>query len=141
MSEETKSKMLVVDDEKSNVDLLKRTFRREYEVFTALNGFDALKILSQESDIAVIISDQRMPGLTGTEFLAMSLKTHPYSSRILLTAYTDIEAMIDGINKCDLFQYLNKPWNPDELKTIVVQGVEKFKLYKDKNVFYFTSFS
>lgn len=121
--------LLVVDDEIDNVSLLKRTFRREYNVLTATSGFEALDVLtSVESDIALIISDQRMPGMTGTEFMSKTVDTHPNTLRILLTGYSDIDAMIDGINKCELFQYVTKPWNPSELKIIVDRAIETYQL-------------
>ena len=125
----SKYNILVVDDELDNVNLLKRTFRRDYNVLGATSGQEAMDILdSTDDDIALIISDQRMPGISGTDFMAQTMETHPHTVRILLTGYADIEAMIDGINKCELFQYVTKPWDPKELKIIVRKAVETYSL-------------
>ncbi len=121
--------VLVVDDEIDNVSLLKRTLRREYDVLTATSGFEALDILaSVDADVALIISDQRMPGMTGTEFITRTVDSFPNTLRILLTGYSDIDAMIDGINKCELFQYVTKPWDPTELKIVVGQAIDTYQL-------------
>lgn len=133
-NEGTKYTILVVDDEIDNVNLLKRTLRREYDVITATSGFEALEILSSvDKEVALIISDQRMPGMTGVEFMAKTMEIHPWTVRILLTGYSDIDAMIDGINKCELFQYVTKPWDPSELKMIVDKAVESYVLTVTKN--------
>jgi putative two-component system response regulator len=127
--EGSKYTILVVDDEIDNVNLLKRTLRKEYKIVGATSGFEALDILSSlEDEIALIISDQRMPGMSGTEFMSRTLDTHPYTIRILLTGYSDIDAMIDGINKCELFQYMTKPWDPTEMKIAVIKAIESYKL-------------
>lgn len=126
--------ILVVDDELSNIDLLKRTLRREYDIISATSGFEALDLLSSyDSDVALIISDQRMPGMSGTEFMSRTLNTHPYALRILLTGYSDIEAMIDGINECELFQYIQKPWDSSELKFLVSKAIDNYRLTLTKN--------
>lgn len=128
-TEGSKYTVLVVDDEVDNVDLLRRTLRKEYEVLCATSAFEALDLLaSTKKEIALIISDQRMPGMTGTEFMARTRETHPWANRILLTGYSDINAMIDGINKCELYQYITKPWEPTELKTVVSTAIENYAL-------------
>lgn len=86
--------ILCVDDESDNVDALERLFRKRYEVLKATSGAEALQLLKTQSP-SLIISDQRMPGMTGVEFLARSMKTHPETMRILLTGYTDIESVIE----------------------------------------------
>lgn len=127
--EGNKFNILVVDDEKDNVLLLKRTLRRDYNVLCAESAFEALDVLaSTDQEIALIISDQRMPGMSGTEFISRTLETHPNTLRILLTGYSDIDAMIDGINKCELFQYVTKPWEPSDLQIIVNRAVENYQL-------------
>ncbi|MGL6284693.1 MAG: response regulator, partial [Microcoleaceae cyanobacterium] len=88
---DTKLKLMVVDDEPDNLDLLYRTFRREYKVFKAESAFAALEILDTEGEMALIISDQRMPEMNGTEFLGRTLEQYPDTVRILLTGYTDVE--------------------------------------------------
>ncbi|MGD9579945.1 MAG: HD domain-containing phosphohydrolase [Vampirovibrionia bacterium] len=129
LTEGKKPTILVVDDEIDNVSLLKRTLRKEYNVLTATSGFEGLDILSSyEDEVALIISDQRMPGMTGTEFIEKSGEIQPAALSILLTGYSDIDAMIDGINKCELFQYVTKPWDPSELKVIVNQAIDNYQL-------------
>lgn len=126
--------IVVVDDEIDNIDLLKRTLRKDFDVIGATNGIDALEILkTTDKEIAIIISDQRMPKMNGTEFLTKTIDTHPYAIKILLTAYSDLDAMIEGINKCELFHYLSKPWDPTELKMIINRALDAYKLALLKN--------
>ncbi|HNF85166.1 MAG TPA: response regulator, partial [bacterium] len=89
--------ILVVDDEVDNLDLLKRTFRREYNVYSANSAAEALKLLD-EREFAVIVSDQRMPEMTGVEMFQKAREKYPQTIRILLTGYTDIKALVDAIN-------------------------------------------
>jgi len=110
-----KQKALVVDDEPDNLDLLKRTLRKEYEVFTATSGEEALKLM-EGHDFSLILTDQRMPKMLGTDFLKESVKRDPTAIRILITGYSDIESVIDAINKGAVHRYVKKPWNQDELK-------------------------
>ena len=123
-SEHGKPKILVVDDEPDNLDLLYRTFYREFKVLRAESGPRALEILSSESDIAVIISDQRMPSMSGTEFLSLTATRYPDIIRIILTGYTDVEDLVEAINSGKVFKYVTKPWDDDELKTVVRQAVD-----------------
>lgn len=125
-----KPKILVVDDEPDNLDLLYRTFRRDYRVLRADSGQTALDILSQEEDIAVIISDQRMPKMTGTELLSLTALYYPTMVRIILTGYTDVEDLVEAINSGKVFKYVTKPWDADELKGIVQQALDTHNLLK-----------
>lgn len=117
-------KLLVVDDEPDNLDLLYRTFHRDYRVLRAENGPDALEILANEQDVAVIISDQRMPLMSGTEFLSLTANKYPDIIRIILTGYTDVEDLVDAINASKVFEFVTKPWNADELKAVVKRAME-----------------
>ncbi|MDX2097325.1 MAG: SpoIIE family protein phosphatase [Leptolyngbyaceae cyanobacterium bins.59] len=128
----SKLKLMVVDDEPDNLDLLYRTFRREFEVFKAVSGFDGLKTLEQEGEMAIIISDQRMPGMNGTEFLSKTVDRFPDTIRIVLTGYTDVEDLVGAINTGKVFKYITKPWMPDELKAVVSQAAETYKIVKDR---------
>lgn len=122
-----KHTILCVDDESDNVDALERLFRSKYTVLKATSGASALKLLDQNR-ATVIISDQRMPQMTGVEFLAKSLKSHPNSIRILLTGYADIEVVIDAINSGRIYRYVNKPWDPVDLVNAVDKAVERYEL-------------
>jgi signal transduction histidine kinase/response regulator RpfG family c-di-GMP phosphodiesterase len=120
----SKHKILVVDDEPDNLDLLYRTFYRDFKVIKAQSGHDALQMLSEEGDIAVIISDQRMPGMSGTELLSLTADRYPNSIRIMLTGYTDVEDLVEAINEGKVFKYVTKPWEEDDLRNVVNQAVD-----------------
>lgn len=127
--------ILCVDDESDNVDALERLFRKRYDVLKATSGEEAMALLKQSSP-AVIISDQRMPNMTGVEFLAKSTRLHPNAIRILLTGYTDIESVIDAINSGQIYRYVTKPWDPVDLANTVEKGVERYEMseeLKEKN--------
>ncbi|MEB3268879.1 MAG: response regulator [Leptolyngbya sp.] len=125
-----KPKLLVVDDEPDNLDLLYRTFYRQFKVLRAENGFDALALLEAQPDIAVIISDQRMPGMSGTEFLSRTATQYPNIIRIILTGYTDVEDLVDAINEGRVFKYVTKPWEDEHLRAVVKQALETHQVLK-----------
>lgn len=127
-----KPKMLVVDDEPDNLDLLYRTFRRDFNVFKAESGTQALEILENEGEVAVIISDQRMPEMKGTEFLSRTVPQFPNTVRIILTGFTDIEDLVDAINSGQVYKYITKPWDPNELKVVVQRAAETYELLKQR---------
>ncbi|MGB3495437.1 MAG: SpoIIE family protein phosphatase [Elainellaceae cyanobacterium] len=124
--ESQKLKLLVVDDESDNLDLLYRTFRQDFNVFRADSAPNALAVLEQEGEMAIIISDQRMPKMKGTELLSRTVKQFPDTIRIVLTGYTDVEDLVDAINTGKVFKYITKPWNPTDLKNIVRQASETY---------------
>jgi response regulator RpfG family c-di-GMP phosphodiesterase len=113
-----KINILYVDDEMNNLVSFKAVFRIKHNVFTAISGEDAIKILD-ENKIEIIITDQRMPGMTGVEFLENILDKHPEPIRILLTGYADLNAVIDAVNKGKIFHYLSKPWKEEELEETI----------------------
>lgn len=125
-----KPKLLVVDDEPDNLDLLYRTFYREFQVLRAEDGQAALDLLATHPDVAVIISDQRMPGMSGTEFLRRTAADYPDIMRIILTGYTDVEDLVGAINDGKVFKYVTKPWDDTDLKEIVRQALEAHRLLK-----------
>lgn len=127
-----KIKLMVVDDEPDNLDLLYRTFRRDFQVYRASHARDAIEILDREGEMAVIISDQRMPEMNGTEFLSRTVDRFPDTIRILLTGFTDVEDLVDAINSGQVFKYITKPWNPDRLKAIVGQAVDTYLVLKKR---------
>jgi response regulator RpfG family c-di-GMP phosphodiesterase len=122
--------VLYVDDEQTNLFSFKASFRRDFNVLTANSGEEALKLM-ETSTIHVIVSDQRMPRMTGIELLQQVKVKYPEPIRILLKGYTDINAVIDAINKGEVYRYITKPWNTDELKTIIIAADEIFKLRKE----------
>ncbi|WP_066381241.1 MULTISPECIES: response regulator [unclassified Anabaena] len=126
----SKPKILVVDDEPDNLDLLYRTFYRDYKVLRATSGPAALDLLAQEGEVAVIISDQRMPIMSGTEFLSLTATQYPDIIRIILTGYTDVEDLVDAINAGKVFKYVTKPWEAEELKAVVRQALDTHNVLK-----------
>jgi CheY-like chemotaxis protein len=127
-----KQKILVVDDEPDNLDLLYRTFRRDFQVLKADSGMNALQVLAAEGEVAVIISDQRMPEMKGTEFLSKTVPQFPNTVRIILTGFTDIEDLVEAINAGQVYKYITKPWDPAELKAVVQRAAETYDLLKQK---------
>ncbi|MBD2385782.1 response regulator [Cylindrospermum sp. FACHB-282] len=127
-----KLKILVVDDEPDNLDLLYRTFRRDFQVLKADSGINALEVLAAEGEVAVIISDQRMPEMKGTEFLSKTVPQFPDTVRIILTGFTDIEDLVEAINAGQVYKYITKPWDPGELKAVVQRAAETYDLLKQR---------
>jgi signal transduction histidine kinase/response regulator RpfG family c-di-GMP phosphodiesterase len=127
-----KPKLLVVDDEPDNLDLLYRTFYREFKVLRAENGYEALEILSTQPDVAVIVSDQRMPGMSGTEFLSQTAAKYPNIIRIILTGYTDVDDLVDAINEGKVFKYVQKPWEDGHLRKVVKRALETHVVLKTR---------
>ncbi len=123
-------KILLVDDEVNITKALRRLLLEfdHYDVYTASSGADALELIKEEPEIGVIISDQRMPEMTGVEFLSKARKELPDAIRILLTGYADIEASIGAINQGAVFRYLTKPWKDDELLQVVAEAARGFWL-------------
>jgi response regulator RpfG family c-di-GMP phosphodiesterase len=122
-----------VDDEQDNLDLLYRTFRKEFMVFRADSGIKALEILAQEGEIAAIISDQRMPEMKGTEFLRLTVSDFPDTMQIVLTGYTDITELIDAINSGQFHKYITKPWELEQLKLVVLEATQNYDLLKQRS--------
>lgn len=128
---EEKIKVLYVDDEPNNLYSFKANFRRDFKIFLAESGAEALEVLEKEKDIEIILTDQRMPQMTGIEFLVQAKEKHPDPMRLLITGYADINAVVDAINKGQVFYYLTKPWNEDEVKIAVRNAMEVYSLRKE----------
>ena len=127
-----KPKLLVIDDEPDNLDLLFRTFYRDYQVLRANSGLEALELLDHEGEVAVIISDQRMPIMSGTEFLSQMAVKYPDTMRIILTGYTDVEDLVEAINTCKVFKYVTKPWDEVELRNVVSQAIDTHNVLRNR---------
>ncbi|RZK22093.1 MAG: hybrid sensor histidine kinase/response regulator, partial [Flavobacterium sp.] len=119
-------RVLYIDDEENNLQAFKAAFRRMYEIYTAISAADGLKIL-ENIDIHVVLADQKMPNMTGVEFFKSIAETHPDPIRILLTGYTDIEALADAINHGDIYRYITKPWNDLELHNSIKNAYDAYK--------------
>ncbi len=131
-ADRNKLKLMVVDDEPDNLDLLYRTFRREFRVFKADGAISALEVLDKEGEMAIIISDQRMPLMNGVEFLSKTVDRFPETIRILLTGYTDVEDLVGAINEGKVFKFITKPWNPEQLKETVNQAAFTYGVLKQR---------
>lgn len=117
----TKHPVLLVDDEPEILFSLRGLLRREFELLTAESGAEALETLRRQP-VHVIMSDQRMPQMMGVELLRRARAEFPEVVRVIFTGYADIKAVVDGVNEAQIFRYLTKPWNPDELVAILHQG-------------------
>ena len=125
-------KLLIVDDELPNLRLLERLFRQDYCCLTASSGEEAIKLLSQH-DVAIMITDQRMPQMSGIELLQRTAQLRPHMARILLTGYTDVEALVEAINCGLVHRYISKPWNNDDLKLKVSRALEEYENNKKRH--------
>ncbi len=114
-----KPKVLFVDDEPQVLETLSQLFEADYDVYTALDGEAALAVLEQQPDLAVVVSDQRMPGIKGVEVLAAARRRVPNATRILLTGFADAGAVMDSVNMGEVFRYVKKPWKTSELEEIM----------------------
>ncbi len=128
----SKPKMLVVDDEPQILESLSQLFESEFNVLTATDGAIGLSLIQHNPDTAIVISDQRMPGMKGVEFLKNVKQFSPDSMRILLTGYADLDAVLDSVNVGEVFRYVRKPWVPDTLKSIVALAMASYMLRRQK---------
>ena len=125
-----KYRLLIVDDELANLQKLQRAFISRYDVHSALSGAEALKIL-EKTPVDAIITDQKMPDMTGIELLEISQKNYPHLVRIILTGYTDVEDLIAAINTGKVHKYITKPWEPDALLMAIQDALEKMELLRE----------
>jgi len=127
---DSKHMVLCVDDEENILHSLKRLLRKEdYRLLTASSGAEGLKIL-EENDVQVVIADQRMPQMSGTDFLAIVKKRNPEAIRIILSGYTDVDSITESVNKGHIYKFLLKPWNDESLKIEISQALEQYDLIK-----------
>lgn len=122
-------KILIVDDEPANLRLLERLFRRDYQVITAGGGEEALRLLEQQ-EVALLITDQRMPGMSGIELLQRTAAFRPHMVRIILTGYTDVGALVDAINCRQIYKYVTKPWSNEDLRQTVSRALEHYDIQR-----------
>ncbi len=123
--------LLVVDDEPDVVKSVQDLLRLDYKVFGATSAREGLRVL-QEHEIHIVMTDQRMPEITGVEFLRQLRGEHPEAIRLLITGYADIKAVIDAINQGNVYRYISKPWDPDELQSIIKQAAEHYDLLVER---------
>ena len=125
--------VLAVDDEPNIVSALRRTLRsRGFTVHTALGGAEGLQVLEAQP-VDAIISDMRMPEMTGAQFLQAARQKMPEAVRILLTGYADITSTIEAVNNGEIFRYLSKPWDDDVLLSVLHDGLERKRLARERD--------
>ena len=111
-------RVLYLDDEEPNLFSFKAAFRRDFEVHTCDEPHKAVRMLD-EHDFHVVLSDQRMPRISGVEFFELIMPDHPDISRVLVTGYADTDAVVDAINKGQVYRFVSKPWNEEELRGVI----------------------
>lgn len=128
--------VLYIDDEDNNLKSFRATLRKDFKIYTAIDAEEGLRI-AQEEEVHVVIADQRMPGLTGTEFFERLVQINPDPIRILLTGYSDIASVIDAINKGEVYRFIDKPWNIEQIKNSIKNAADIFFMrreLKEKNL-------
>lgn len=133
LTPQTQQAFLIVDDEPDILDAVARLFRRDYKVFTAPDVRTAFSILERET-VQVVLSDQRMPELSGVEFLAKLRRAYPDVVRILVTGYSNIDHVVEAINEGHVYRYITKPWNPAELKVFVAQAFDYYEVRREREL-------
>ncbi len=121
-------RIVVVDDEEAILETMSFTFMDEYEVLTTTDAHEALRLVGENQPVHVVITDQRMPGMTGVELLKAVYEQYPETMRIMLTGFADGDATLKAINEGHVYAYISKPWEPEELKQVVRRATEHSKL-------------
>ena len=124
MAPSVRSRLLIVDDEEAILETMTFTFEDDYDVLTSTDARRALDLLDEHAPVAAVITDQRMPTMTGVEFLTRVYERHPATTRIILTGFADMDAIVKAINDGHVYAYITKPWEPDHLKQVVRRAVE-----------------
>jgi two-component system sensor histidine kinase/response regulator len=131
-----KIRVLYIDDEVNNLHAFKALFRKDYDIFIAESADEGTKLLA-EQQVHVIICDQRMPGMTGVEFFESILEKYPHPIRILLTGYTDIQAVVEAINRGQIYRFIDKPWDQQVLSVAIQNAYEIYHtkfLLREQNI-------
>jgi DNA-binding NtrC family response regulator len=129
---------MVVDDEPANLRLLERLLRQDYTILPTESGEDALHLLA-EHDVALLITDQRMPNMTGIELLKKTAALRPQMVRMILTGYTDVSTLVEAINCGLVYKYLTKPWKNDELRLSITRALEHYEANKARHLLEMTN--
>ncbi|HLW21345.1 MAG TPA: hybrid sensor histidine kinase/response regulator [Cyclobacteriaceae bacterium] len=125
-----KIRVLYIDDEDNNLSSFKASLRKDFKIYTVSDPFEGLK-MAEEMDFQVAIADQRMPGMTGVEFFEKLREFKPDPIRILLTGYSDIASVIDAINKGEVYRFIDKPWNIDQIKNAIINAADLYETRKE----------
>jgi signal transduction histidine kinase len=127
------STILYVDDEEHNLLSFTANFRRHYQILTAKSGEEGLALL-EKHEVEVIITDQRMPRMSGVEFAEAAARKNPDVVRIIMTGFSDVQAIIEAINKGGVYRYISKPWDKEELKISIDNAIETYRLRRENKV-------
>ncbi len=130
----SKFKVLFVDDDTINVETFSVSFQDEYHILTATSGEEGLSIFNREEDISMVISDQRMPGISGVDLLTQIYSLNPETIRIIITGYMDVTDIIDSINMGHIYQYILKPWDINQLRLILSKAAQTWKLARENKI-------
>jgi CheY-like chemotaxis protein len=122
--------LLYVDDEESNLRIFRTSFKRFYDIYVATSGEEGLRIL-RENHIDLILTDQKMPEMTGVEFLKLAIKENSHAYRIIVTGFSDTESIIQAINECGIYQYVTKPWKNEEMQFLIDKALEAYQMKTD----------
>ena len=128
MTSPSRPRILVVDDEEAILETMTFTFQDDYEVFTSSDARRALEVLDEQAPVAAVLTDQRMPNMSGVEFVTEVCKRHPSTVRMILTGFSDMDAIIKAINDGHVYAYITKPWEPDQLKQLMKRAVDHYHL-------------
>jgi CheY-like chemotaxis protein len=128
MTTPQRPRVLVVDDEEAILETMAFTFEDDYEVYTSSDARSALELLDAKGPFAVVLTDQRMPNMDGVQFLTEVCRRHPETVRMILTGFSDIQAIIQAINDGHVYAYISKPWEPEHLKQVMKQAVDHYEL-------------
>ena len=123
--------VLYVDDEPENLRIFELTFGREFAIHTALSGEEGLEIINTRP-VALVLSDHRMPGMTGAEFLARAAELDPKTVRMMVTAYGDAATLQDAINNGSIYRFIPKPWEPDDVRTTMIRAIEAYAVDRER---------
>src|SRR5437763_361997 len=124
--------ILVVDDEPDVVKSVQDLLRFDYKVLGTTRATEGFRLMESQ-EVHVVMSDQRMPEMTGVQFLNRVRGDHPEAIRLLFTGYADLRAVIDAINQGNVYRYITKPWDPDELQTVIRDAVQHYDLIVERN--------
>jgi putative nucleotidyltransferase with HDIG domain len=125
-------KIMLVDDDPANLRLLERLFREDYQVLTASSGAEALRLLEQH-DVALLITEQHLPGMTGIELLKQATSLRPHMVRIILTGHADLEALVEAINCGQVYRYVRKPWDGQDLRLTASRALQHYETNRSRH--------
>ena len=126
--------LLYVDDQEENLRAFKRVFKKDFNIFTAISGEEGLDVFEKHPEITLLVSDQRMPGMSGVDFLNACKQLNSKPIRIIITGYADLESTINAINEAEIYRFIPKPWEPLDLKQTLLEAQKKYELVNELEI-------